>query len=254
MSEISRINGNSKFNKTRDLRVRKYFNNCRKNYNVEMGRQLNVLTVLFILKNDQDIILYDNISDKVRWENRIFFPYGIEMEEILNEANKKLNKNYKMIEFNTTFNRKHLLNYYLLDKLDLIKSISSTERNGVAKNIPFFRIEYIKEFIRITGEDFERSKWYIDTMNEYFKTNSFEVMHVHTFSYHGFKALELKKIFQLGSPQLLAELREKYPSDILNDIVGEDEKGLLIDLNNSSITEEIPTVTESNNECTCDCN
>ena len=143
---------------------------------------------------------------------------------------------------------------FLLDKLDLIKSISSTERNGVAKNIPFFRIEYIKEFIRITGEDFERSKWYIDTMNEYFKTNSFEVMHVHTFSYHGFKALELKKIFQLGSPQLLAELREKYPSDILNDIVGEDEKGLLIDLNNSSITEEIPTVTESNNECTCDCN
>lgn len=249
-----RINGSSKLNKPSNLRVRQYFNNRRKVYNSEIGRQLNVLTVLFILKNNEDIILCDNISDKICWENRIFFPYGVEMEDILNDANKKLNRNYKMIGFNSTFNRKYLLNYYFIDKLGLIDSISSTERNGKAKNIPFFRIEYVKEFVKATGKTFDHFPWYIDTLNEYFKTNSFEVKKIHTSYFHGFKALELKKLFQMGSSELLNSLREEYPSDIMDDIVGKDENGLLIDLNNSSITEELPTVNESNNECTCDHN
>lgn len=245
LSLIKRISDkeNRKLKSNRDSHRKNYF---------MMGEQVNTLTVLFILRNSKEIILYDSIWDK-RWQDRVYFPFGVKMEDILDRVNKRFSTKYTLNSKNFTFNRRYLLNYYLLEQLDLLDVMDRYRIYFSSKHVPWFRINYETLFEQFTGESFRNLKRYIDIMYNYFVQHSTRVDIPGLKIYFGFNALELKKIFQANSEKALNDIRKSYPCDIRDDIVGVDDTGLLINVDESSETEEIPMTNDCTNECNIEC-
>ena len=231
----------------------------------KQGSQLSVLTLLFIIKNeDENLVLKEQINERKNWYGHFFLPENINLQDILLLARNHFKKDYDLIN-NITKAKKTLLNFYFLHELNLLDMICSTQRNLNCRHFPFFNINYIHLFQTYIDNNFNKleefSKLILDNCRN-FKLSSF----------NAFKAIEIKNILlshmtienlnklkqfeydklKPSSPfSNIIKTTNNNKNDLKSWYLGSDENGPFIDLNADFSFDDLD-LNENDNSITVD--